>query len=460
MSISKRKIKTTDDLRQAAINAHQKDNLEDAKKLYQAYLHNKPKDAAIWSNLGSIFRMQKNYDLAAATQTRALELEPTSSSVMNNAANAYYDAGNILKSMELRKDLVKIEPENPEQYSSLGKCYRGIHQLDKARDILAQGIQKFPDFPELHIQMAFVLLAMGNYPDGFQSFNWRWQGDEINLPDYPFPQWKGEALTGKTILVIPEQGFGDTVLMARFLPILKEHGAKIKMAVKQPLQRLFSNLKNDVKFIETKTDLDGCDFWVPMMDLPLYLNTTLETIPKPVDLFIPQDATQRAREIVAPYMDRFKIGVMWSGSVTYRANHKRSFSHQRFMELCNIPNIQMFSLYKGPLQNTFVEDGTSAIILDASGSDRDFADSAALMHELDLVISMDSAIVHIAGSLGIEVWNLLHSESYWLYEPFPDHTPWYPSMRLIRQETPGDWDQVFAKLHTDVTARVKDWTEQ
>ena len=137
MSISKNKLKTTDDLRQAAINAHQNGNLEDAKKLYQAYLHNKPKDAAIWSNLGSIFRKQKNYDLAAATQTRALELEPTSPSVMNNAANAYYDAGNILKSMELRRTLVKLEPENPEQYSSLGKCYRGIHQLDKAEVILA-----------------------------------------------------------------------------------------------------------------------------------------------------------------------------------------------------------------------------------------------------------------------------------------------------------------------------------
>jgi len=456
MSISKHKLKTTDDLRQAAINAHQKDNLEDAKKLYQVYLHNKPKDAAIWSNLGSIFRKQKNYDLAAATQSRALELEPTSPSVMNNAANAFYDVGDILKSMELRKALVILEPKNPEQYSSLGKCYRGIHQLDNAQNILAEGIQKFPDFAEMHIQMAFVQLAMGNYPDGFQSFNWRWQGDEINLPGYSFPQWKGEALTGKTILVIPEQGFGDTVLMARFLPILKEHGAKIKMAVKPPLQRLFLNLQNDVEFIQTKTDLDRCDFWVPMMDLPLYLHTTLDTVPKPVDLFIPQDAVQRAHKIVAPYMDRFKIGVMWSGSVTYRANHKRSFSHQRFMELCNIPNIQMFSLYKGPLQNAFIEDGTSAIILDASGSDRDFADSAALMRELDLVISMDSAIVHIAGSLGIEVWNLLHSESYWLYEPFRDHTPWYPSMRLIRQETPGDWDQVFARLQTDITTRMKD----
>ena len=457
MSISSHKFKSPAELRQAAIQVHQKNDLDKAQKLYQLYLRNNPKDAAIWSNLGALLRKQKNYRMAATVQARALELEPKAPLVMNNAANAFYDAGDIPKSLELRKAIIKLEPENPDHYASLGKCYRGVHQLDKARDILSQGLGLFPEFAELHIQMAFVQLAMGDYPEGFKSFDWRWQGDELILPEYTFPQWKGEPLKGKTILIIPEQGFGDTILMARFLKGLRQLGAKIKMVVKPPLQRLFTNLQNDVEFIQTNTDIDGCDFWVPMMDLPLCLNATLETTPKPVDLFIPQDAIKRARKIVAPFIDRFKIGVMWSGSVTYRANHKRSFSHQRFVELSDIPSIQMFSLYKGPLQSDFVQDGTSAIIIDAGSNDRDFADSAALMRQLDLVISMDSAIAHVAGSLGIEIWNLLHSESYWLYEPFPDHTPWYPSMRLIKQKKSGDWDQVFARVKTDVVAKIKDW---
>ena len=194
-----------------------------------------------------------------------------------------------------------------------------------------------------------------------------------------------------------------------------------------------------------------------MMDLPLYLGATIDTLPEPVDLFIPKDSVERAQKITAPFKDRYKVGVMWSGSVTYRANHKRSFSHQRFLELCDIPDLQMFSLYKGPLLDAYNEDGTSAVIVNAAGNDRDFADSAALMRELDLVVSMDSAIVHVAGSMGIEVWNLLHSEPYWLYEPFRDHTPWYPSMRLIKQKTSGDWDGTFKDLKKDISARVMNW---
>ena len=206
--------------------------------------------------------------------------------------------------------------------------------------------------------------------------------------------------------------------------------------------------------------MKDCNFWAPMMDLPLYLGTTINTLPAPARLSVPDDAVARARKITTPFKDRFKLGIMWSGSVTYRANHKRSFDHRRFLEFCDIPDLQMFSLYKGPLLDAYNADGTSAIIIDAAGNDRDFADSAALMQELDLVISMDSAIVHVAGSLGINVWNLLHFEHYWLYEPFPDNTPWYPSMRLIKQDKSGDWDGLFEQLKTQLTAQISDWKKK
>ncbi|MBL4749028.1 MAG: hypothetical protein JKX71_00350 [Amylibacter sp.] len=460
MTKSNPEIKSMHDLRQAAIDAHHKGALDQARDFYRAYLQNNPKDAAIWSNLGALFRKQKNFELAVAAQVRALELEPDTLALMNNASNAFYDAGYIDKSLALRKKTVKLEPENPDHYASLGKCYRGLHQLNEAHKALSKGIKKFPYFAELHIQLAFVELAQGKYPEGFKSFNWRWKGDELSLPDFTFPKWAGEDLTGKTVLVTPEQGFGDTVLMARFLPALKKLGCTIKMPIKPPLRRLFATVENDVTFIETKNEMKDCDFWAPMMDLPLYLDATINTLPAPAKLSIPDDAVTRARNITAPFKDRFKVGVMWSGSVTYRANHKRSFSHQRFLELCHIPDLQMFSLYKGPLLDAYNADGTSTIIIDAAGSDRDFADSAALMQELDLVISMDSAIVHVAGSLGINVWNLLHSEPYWLYEPFPDHTPWYPSMRLITQDKPGDWDGVFERLKTDITAEIQKWKKK
>ena len=451
-------FKTLSELRAAAVDQYQKGALDAATTLYRRYLARQPRDATMWSNLGALFRSEKNYDIAAACQRRALHLDSTSESVLNNAANALYDAGDMEQALDLRRKALKLAPGKAENYATLAKCLRGLGRHDAAEAELRKALCAHPDDPELHIQLSFCLLAQGKYVDGFTEFHWRWQGDEISPPEFAFPQWQGEDLTGKTILVTPEQGFGDTVLMARFLPALKGRGGTVKFACKPPLRRVFAGLAGVDALPETNAEVADSDYWTPMMDLPRWLGTTLETLPAPVKLAVPADAAERARTMTAPFSDMFKLGVLWSGSLTFRGNHKRSFSHKRFLTLADIPGLQMFSLYKGPLLEEFHKDGTSCLILDAAGGDRDFADSAALIRELDLVLTMDSAIAHIAGSLGAPVWNLLNSEAYWLYEPFPDHTPWYPSMRLIRQDKSAGWALVFEQLHGEVSERVKQKT--
>ncbi|PLS20856.1 tetratricopeptide repeat protein [Neptunicoccus cionae] len=450
----KLQFKTLSDLRDGAIARHQKGDRATARDLYRAYLARAPKDGAIWSNLGALFRSEKNYPLAVVCQQKALQIDPENDSVLNNAANALFDAGEPEQALELRRKALAKNPSNPENWSSLGKYLRALGRHTEAKEQLQKAIASHPDDPELHIQLSFALLALGDYPNGFAEFDWRWKGDEISLPDMPMPKWSGEDLAGKTLLVTPEQGFGDTILMARFLKGVADMGAEVRLSVKQPLHRVFEGLAGMSRFALTTADLEGCDFWAPMMDLPRYLGTTIDTLPAPTRLSVPKDSKERAEALLAPFENDFKVGVLWSGSVTYRANHKRSFSHQQFLQLADIPNLQMFSLYKGPLTQAYHADGTSCVILDAAGNDRDFADSAALIQQLDLVITMDSAIAHVAGSLGAKVWNLLHSEAYWLYEPYQDHTPWYPSMRLIRQDKSGDWDSVFAKLRTELEELV------
>lgn len=449
-------FKTLDDLADAALTTHQSGDLDGAIKLYRIYLSRNPADAMFWSNLGALFRSQKRFDIAAACQQRALHLKPDSLSVINNAANAFYDAGFSKDALRLRRQALKMEPGKAENYATLAKCLRGLGRHSEAEAELQKALRVHPEEPELHIQLAFSQLSLGKYPEGFKSFHWRWKGDEISPPDFSIPQWQGEELQGKTILVTPEQGFGDTILMARFLAPLQALGCTVKFACKPPLRRLFANMPGIDHFAEGRAELDGCDYWTPMMDLPRYLGTTLKTIPAPAALTLPQDSIERAQYIMAPYKNMFKMGILWSGSVTYRANHKRSFDHQQFLKLADIKGLQMVSLYKGPLAEAFNADGTSCVILDAASQERDFADSAALIQELDLVVTMDSAIAHVAGSLGAPVWDLLHSEAYWLYEPFDDHTPWYPSMRLLRQREAGNWDAVFDQLHTEISTLVKE----
>jgi len=449
-------ITTLEKLRSAALEKHQNGALEDAKTLYRLYLQRAPQDAMFWSNLGALFRTEQKYDVAAACQRRALHLKPNSVTIINNAANALYDAGEAEEALALRRQALKMEPGKAENYATLAKYLRGLGRNAEAEAELNKALRVHPNDPELHIQLSFAELALGKYPEGFKSFHWRWQGDEISPPEFDFPQWQGEDLMGKTILITPEQGFGDTVLMARFFKPLKALGAVVKFACKTPLRRLFAKTPGIDIFAETREDLQGCDYWAPMMDLPRFLGTTLETVPASALLSTPDDAIERAQNLMQPFDKMFKLGVLWSGSVTYRANHKRSFSHSNFLGLSDISGLQMVSLYKGPLVDAFHADGTSCVIIDAASSDRDFADSAAIIQQMDLVVTMDSAIAHVAGSLGGPVWNLLHSEAYWLYEPFDDHTPWYPNMRLVRQREAGNWDGVFDQLHSDISTLVKE----
>lgn len=441
------------ELRDNAIKLHQQGDLTKAKTYYAAYLALCPDDHLMWSNLGALFRSAKDFELAVAAHRKALN-GPKNLQTYSNASNALFDAGYAAEAVKLREQALKLAPDDPSHHSMLAKFLRGAGKYQKAERVAKAALKNFPDDSELHIQLAMAQLSLGNYKDGFESFDWRWQGDEISPPEFKFPKWQGENLVGKTILVTPEQGFGDTILMARFLGQLASTGAEVLLVCKKPLERLFADLPGVTKLLMSNLEGYKPDFWAPMMDLPRYLSARLDTIIGPAHLSIPQDSVLRAQKLLEPHKNSLNIGVLWSGSVTYRANHKRSFDHRMFFKLADIPNLQMFSLYKGPLHSNFIDDGSNTIIVDAAGSDRDFADSAALVQELDIVVTMDSAIAHVAGSLGAETWNLLHSEAYWLYEPYKDHTPWYPSMRLIRQRKSGDWLQVFEKLHQDLSKRA------
>jgi hypothetical protein len=177
-------------------------------------------------------------------------------------------------------------------------------------------------------------------------------------------------------------------------------------------------------------------------------------VPEPTKLKIPDDSTDRAKSITAQHREMFKVGVVWSGSSTYKGNVFRSFTHREFLPMANVPNVQLFSLYKGPFLDAFHKDGSAALIIDAAGTDRDFADCAATMREMDLIITSDTATAHIAGSLGIPVWVMLHWDAFWVYRHTGDTTQWYPSMRLFRQDKSQDWTSVFDAAHAALIEKV------
>ncbi|MGF1609202.1 MAG: hypothetical protein ACFCUQ_07385, partial [Kiloniellales bacterium] len=257
-----------------------------------------------------------------------------------------------------------------------------------------------------------------------------------------------------TILLYPEQGFGDTILASRFIAQVKDQGASVILECKPALRRLFTGLEGVDRLAELGAVKDGFDCHCSLLDLPGLLGLEPGCIPPPPRLTVPDEARARARHLLAPAEGRFKVGVVWSGSVTYKGNRKRAAALQRFLDLAAVPGVQLYSLYKGPLERELKESGAGPLLIDVGSNDADLADAAAVIEQLDLVVMTDSAVAHLTGSLGRPIWNLLGFSPYWIYGPAGETTPWYPSMRLFRQPAGGDWDPVFARVKEELAAAV------
>jgi len=433
-------------LRAQSVNAHKAGQLDEALAGYARYLARYPDDAGIWTNLGALYRATSRHDMAKIAQGRAYALDPTDTGVMNNYANILSDLGDYDRSIELRQASLKVDPTHLMHHAMIGRCYRGMGRYEDAIEYLTPKVAEHPEEPEIELQLAFAQLGARQYGAAFRSYDARWQSGEIDLPDVPFKRWtEGTSVKGKSLLILPEQGFGDMVLLTRFIPLVAKLGAKVRLVAKKPLLRLLDGIEGVEWIGQGAKTSDPVDLWITLMDLPklVYGADEAGDVPPPTQLTIPADSADRARVLTAQHQHMFKVGVVWSGSATYKGNNFRSFTHREFLPMANVPGVQVFSLYKGPFLEAYEKDGSAALMLDTGSTDRDFADCAATMKEMDLVITSDTATAHIAGSLGVPAWVMLHWDSFWVYRHDGETTPWYPSMRLFRQPKPQDWASVF-----------------
>lgn len=443
---------TLDELFSSAVALHQKNDFEGAAKLYRLYLAKAPGHARGWTNLGSLLRKQGRYEASVAAHRRALALNPELENAKNNLANALVDLGQYAEAIRLREELLAQAPKDRKRIRDLAIALRGDWQHQRVIDMIdaAEAEAPFGEDGELGLQRALSHLTLGNYAEGFADFEYRYFGTEVSLPkEVPWPRWQGEDLSGKRLLILPEQGFGDAILMARFIPKLAEMGAEVSMVVKPPLQRLFEGLQGVKRLISHARKTDEFDYYTPNMSLPHLVGMDDGAIPPLPAFNIPGPSRRRARNIVGPFDGMLKVGIVWTGSLTYKANHRRSTTPESFLPLCGVPGVQLFSLYKGEDHERFLNSGMAGLIVDACGDDADFADSAAIIDEMDLMITTDTAVVHIAASLGKPVWNMLNHEGFWLYGQ-EETTPWYPSMRIFRQKEAGDWSNVIMTVEQEL----------
>ena len=428
---------------QKAITLYEQNRVAEAVQAYRDILRKNPNETGAWINLGAILRQLGHFNASLACGKRALELLPDKPSILTNMGNVLLAMDRKEEALDAHARAVAAEPGSFLFQSNYAIALREFNEQEMSLKHFDIACAMQPDNDMIKWERALVYLNLARYKEGWEAFEIRWKQKQMKERQYgDIPRWRGEDLKGKTILIYEEQGFGDTILCSRYLSLVKARGARILFECKSALHRLFQDIGVD-SIAEPGKTTAPFDYHIPFMSLPGLFGTTLENIPVPAKLHASPVAPPEAEHLLALGKDRLRVGIVWSGSVTFANNRKRAVNVSRFLPFTEIPGVQLYSLQKGPCEKELADAGGQAVILELGPHLNDFADSAAAIKKLDLVLMTDSSVAHLAGSLGVPVWNMLCYRPYWLYLSDREDCPWYSSMRLFRQTEPGAWDPVF-----------------
>ncbi len=423
--------------------------LDDAADSYRKVLEIKPDLAEVHCILGNVLIELGQFDNAAASHARTVALQPDCAEMHFNLGNAFRGLGQLSDAVASYGRALEIKPDLLDAYLNLGFTLREMGQLGNALDYYRRALEINPDYAEIRNNFGIALLHNGDFESGWQHYRARCsptlKRGIVSKPLLPFAQWQGEPLKGKSILIWREQGLGDEIQFCRYIPLLKSLGAsRITLVCKPALQELLATLEG-VDVLHPMERASGPpelhDFWTLMLDIPFHLGTRLNNIPANIPYLAANPA--RVEQVAAQLtdMEGIKIGLCWKGNAGYAADAQRSFDLARLLPLFQVPGTRFFSLQPGTRAEFLVATGPSGVDLgheiDAVGPP--FQETAALIMKLDLVITCDTSIGHLAAALGKPVWVLLPFVSDWRWMEQREDSPWYPNTRLFRQSKRGDW---------------------
>lgn len=431
---------------------------------YQNALALQPDNAEVHFNLGNAFRLMEQSEQAIAHYQQALTLKPHWAAAHNNSALCLQEQKQFEAAIAHFQQAVSLEPENADAHNNLGVAFYEMNQLEGAIAQCQQAIDLRPQFAEAHLNLSMALLAAGDYQRGLSEYEWRWEAQDLQRPSLPGAVWDGSALQGRTLLLYTEQGFGDAIQFIRYVPFLAEQMAgrgRIMVECPSELIRLFATVPAIAQLIPQGAPLPEFDVHLPLMSLPYVLNTSLATLPNQVPYLSVPDACRSPLaisinlKITSPadsLNDRaLKIGIVWASVSLNNSRQRKSYRNRTaslavFMrELCPL-HVELYSLQVGVHAADITKYGFQNRLHDLSPQLQNFADTAAAIDQLDLVISVDTAVAHLAGALAKPVWVVLPFAGDWRWLLHREDSPWYPTMRLFRQNTPGDWGGVMATV--------------
>jgi len=408
----------------------------------------KPDFAEAHNNMGIALNTLERYEQAIASCGRALAINA-------NLAEAHYNIGNALYALDRHEEAIasfrralEIKPDDIEVHNNLGLALNDLNRQREAIALFDRALALKPDFADAHWNRGLALLTQGDFAQGLEEYEWRWRTNvTAPMQTFPRPLWLGATdLRGKTILLHADQGFGDTIQLARYAPMLAAKGARVLLQVLPPVKALLSGLEGVERVLARGEPLSDFDCHCPLSSLPRAFGTRLESIPARVP-YLQASADRVAKwEAQLGRASGPRVGLTWSGNRSTRRHRLRSISLARLLPLLSVPGVRFVSLQKDmPEEDARTLAGRPEIthIGDKLG---DFADTAAAVSLLDLVISIDTSTVHLAGAMGKPVWVMLLLTQDWRWLLDREDSPWYPSARLFRQTRVGDWDGVIERV--------------
>ncbi|HEY9615857.1 MAG TPA: tetratricopeptide repeat protein [Microcoleaceae cyanobacterium] len=426
--------------------------LEAAMLWYERFIDLQPQNASGYYNLANLWEALERPDAAIATYQQALALHPDQPEAHNNLGILLQNQEQSEAAIAHFQQAIALKPDFADAYNNLGISFQQQNQLESAITQYQQAIHLNTNFAEAHLNLGMALLAAGDWQSGWTEYEWRWYCHGGQPRSLPKPQWQGSDLQGKTILIHTEQGLGDSIQFIRFVPLLAERGAEVIVECQPELDRLFQTVAGVTQVVPAGKPLPDYDLHCPLLSLPHQLGITLANLPAD----IPYLAAVAEAPTHLPDT-QFKVGIVWAGSHlkpqralwTYRV---KSCPLPTLMQVSMVEQVQLYGLQVGPHVTDITEHGFNDRITDLSPLLRDFADTAAIVAQLDLVISVDTAVAHLAGALGKTAWLLLPYGADWRWLLDRDDSPWYPTMRLFRQSAPGDWNGVMQQVISALSA--------
>jgi tetratricopeptide (TPR) repeat protein len=438
------------------VAATAKGNRMTAAQAFSAAMRLDPGQADAAANLAALCNVEGHWPQAEALSRAAIAIAPGHVAAWTNLGNTLHHLSRHDEAAEAFGLALAGDDAAMNAATGLGLSLLALGRLDAAVIAQRAAVATNPACPVAHLNLACCLLAVGEFADGWAEFEWRGLVG-VPVPAMAGPAWRGEPLYGRRILVQAEGGYGDMLQFARYVPMLLQRGGQVIMQTRAPLRRLFSALP----CVEIAGDAPRYDVSVKLLSLPRLFGTMADTIPPPLPLQVGQDqvAAWRAR-VLDGHVGALVVGLVWSGAsrrdepAQAEMDGRRSMALARLAPLASVAGLRLVSLQEGAAGAQISDAGMP--IFDAMAEMADFADTAVLTAACDLVISVDTAMVHLAGNLDVPVWLLDRYDGCWRWGKSGATSPWYPRLLLFRQDSAGDWDGVVARLAASLERHIGD----